>query len=159
MINWLDIFEYIEGKLYWKIKPARRVEIGDLAGNPTSEGYLQIVYRGNRTTVHRIVWFMHNGNIPKDMELDHINHIRDDNRIENLRLVTKAVNAKNRRMNAKNTSGVSGVSWQTAKKKWISQIQVNGKNIYLGRFKNFDDAVKARKAAELTHGFHANHGK
>jgi hypothetical protein len=58
-----------------------------------------------------------------------------------------------------NSSGYIGVNWHKSAKKWMAQIKVNRKNIYLGLFTNKEDAVEARKEAEVEHGFHKNHGR
>lgn len=108
---------------------------------------------------HRFVWEMHNGPIPTGLEIDHINHIKDDNRIENLRLVDRSENMRNTKMMKHNTSGVPGVTFHKAKGKWQAQIQYLKKNIYIGIYSSFDDAVTARKLKELELGFHENHGK
>lgn len=101
---------------------------------------------------------MHNGQIPDGMEIDHINHIRTDNRIENLRLVSRLTNMKNKSMYANNSSGVTGVRWDSRFGEWISRITTNGKIIYLGSFDNINDAITARNVAEAKIGFHDNHG-
>ena len=93
------------------------------------------------------------------MQVDHINHDRTDNRIENLRLVNANENGKNQKASVRNKSGVVGVSWKKSKNKWHSQIMVNGKQIHLGFFDNIDEAKKARIDAERKYGFHENHGK
>ena len=95
---------------------------------------------------------------PEDC-IDHINHIRTDNRIENLREVEKSQNQKNMSKDRRNKSGHSGVIWYKAYEKWSAEIWVNKVKHFLGYFENFEDAVLARKAAEERHGFHENHGK
>lgn len=90
-MDWNDVFEYRDGLLYWKIKTNRNMKIGRLAGSMAGNGYMQVHCFGKVRLMHRIIWEMHNGEIPEGMEIDHINHIRDDNRIENLRLVSRAL--------------------------------------------------------------------
>ncbi|WPJ68550.1 hypothetical protein OMDBNIEC_00064 [Salmonella phage STP-SP5] len=158
-MNWTNIFQYNDGKLYWKISPNPRILIGDPSGYLRSDGYLAIEYNGKVYKAHRIVWEMFNGPIPEGMEIDHIWHDRQDNRIENLRLVLKHDNSKNRSMNVNNTSGVTGVCWDKRSAKWLAQITVKGRTIHLGYFNDFELAVKARKQAEVEHKFHRNHGK
>lgn len=110
---------------------------------------------------HRIVWALYTGKWP-DGEIDHINHDRADNRISNLRDISKKENAKNKIMRSDNASGVCGVSkiierghWRGY---WQAGIGIDGKRLHLGRFTNFDDAINARKTAERQYGFHENHG-
>lgn len=93
--------------------------------------------------MHRLVM-----NCPDDMEIDHIYHDTWDNRKEFLRIVTTSQNGMNRILNSNNTSGTKGVSWHNGINKWCAFIQVNNKQIHLGSFDNFEDAVKERKGAE-----------
>jgi len=91
--------------------------------------------------------------------VDHINHDRDDNRWVNLRHATKSDNCRNTKMNSRNTSGVTGVYRSNKDGRWEASIKANGQKIFIGRFINLDDAARARKDAEIKHGFHPNHGK
>lgn len=106
---------------------------------------------------HRIIWIMVHGNDPD--QIDHINGIRTDNRINNLREVTGKENQKNMKRPVNNTSGHVGVAWDASKNSWLAFITVNRKRLHLGRFKEFEDAIAARKAAETANGFHRNHGR
>lgn len=96
------------------------------------------------TKLHRLVM-----DAPKGKVVDHINHNRLDNRKSNLRICTFAENGKNLSLKKNNTSGVAGVCWDKSRKKWSAVIKVNYKPIHLGRYKEFNDAVKVRKEAEL----------
>lgn len=158
MINWREILRYDNGSLIWVIKPSSKVNVGDVAGTVNDEGYIKIMYRKRSYGAHCIVWEMHNGEIPDGYEIDHENHNRSDNRIENLRLVTRSDNMKNKSMYSTNKSGVTGVNWHNRKRKWIAQIQSDGKKKMLYEGRSFDDAVAARKAAEEERKFHKNHG-
>jgi hypothetical protein len=91
-------------------------------------------------------------------QIDHINHLRSDNRISNLRDVGVLENQKNRSRNSNNTSGVTGVSWCQTRQDWVVSIHASGKVCAVGRFKDFDAAIAARKQAEASLGFHPNHG-
>ena len=92
-------------------------------------------------------------------ELDHINGDRLDNRIENLRPVTRQENLKNQKRSIANTSGVTGVYWDRETGKWRALIRIGGKVKTIGRFLSFEEAVMARKEAERKNGYHANHGR
>lgn len=89
-----------------------------------------------------------------------IDGIRNNNKINNLRLVTKKENAKNKRLKSNNKSGVHGVGWAKELGKWRARIS-SSKNRYvsLGCFNSFFEAVCARKSAEIKHGYHINHGR
>ncbi|MFA5990454.1 MAG: AP2 domain-containing protein [Sphingomonas sp.] len=82
-------------------------------------------------------------NAPDGMDTDHINHNGLDNRRENLRVCTRSENLMNRGKLKNNTSGYKGVSWNKNSKKWQTHIRVNGKKIYLGNFKDKEEAYKA----------------
>jgi len=81
--------------------------------------------------------------------IDHRNRDKLDNRRENLIQTSKSENTFNQKISTRNTSGVVGVTWHKSANKWMSSITLNHKKIYLGLFKNFEDAVNARKKAEL----------
>lgn len=94
--------------------------------------------------LHRIIMDIYD----KKIKVDHINHNPLDNRKCNLRLTTNQQNNMNKGLQSNNTSGVTGVVWDKSRNRWLASIKVNGKNIFLGRFTNFEDTVKARKEAE-----------
>ena len=89
--------------------------------------------------MHRLIL-----NVLDDQEVDHINHNTNDNRKENLRIVTRSQNQMNASLRSNNTSGVTGVYFDNTYGCWVSKIQQD----VLGHFANFDDAVKVRKEAE-----------
>ena len=157
-INWCDYFSYKDGRLYWKASRGR-IRAGSEAGSEDQQGYIVVRLNGKDYKAHRIIWEMHYGPIPEGMEVDHIWHNRKDNRIENLRLVTRTGNGRNQSKFATNTSGVTGVNWNNQAGKWRAEIYVDGKHISLGLFTIFNDAVLARKSAEAKYGFHKNHGE
>ena len=99
--------------------------------------------------VHRVAWMVSHGPIPDDMEIDHINGDESDNRVSNLRLASKSMNQQNKRNPRKDSSsGLLGVGWFDAAKKWRAQITVNKKTIYLGCFTEKEDAHNAYLAAK-----------
>lgn len=107
---------------------------------------------------HRVAWAIYYGSWPAD-EIDHINHVRTDNRISNLRAVSRDENCRNASRASNNTSGTTGVSWHRAGRKWLAVIVHDGEQRYLGLFSEYSEAVAARKAAERELSFHLNHGK
>ena len=107
---------------------------------------------------HRVIWAIFYGDWP-DEHIDHINGIRDDNRIVNLRSVSNAENGMNTKLPATNTSGACGVFWHKKNEKWIAQINVNGRRKHIGSFADKNDAIVARKNAEIKYGYHENHGR
>jgi hypothetical protein len=143
-----ELFKYHnDGYLIRKIKTSNSVKIGDTAGCDTGNGYKKIVVCGKPYLSHRLIFFWHYGFWPK--EIDHINGAASDNRIENLRAANRNQNGKNRALSLKNTSGFTGVVQDKIRNKWIAQITVNRKNIFLGRFENMQEAINKRKEAEI----------
>jgi len=107
---------------------------------------------------HRVIWALTHGEWPVD-QIDHINGVKDDNRIKNLRAVTHQENSKNQKLRDTNTSGHVGVCWYEQTRKWQARIRVNGRCVHLGYFVRKDDAIDARKAAEVEYDYHPNHGR
>lgn len=156
--QWAVIFQYNEGVLYWKKDMGARAKEGCVAGTLTDKGYVRIALNGKLYRRSRIVWEMHNGSIPENMQIDHINHIRYDDRIENLRLVTHKENGRNQSKKRNNTSGVNGVTFHKSTNKWQARIGVDGTSKYLGVYDTFEDAQMAVSKALTDYNFHKNHG-
>lgn len=114
-------------------------------------GYIVIGVDGKIYKEHRLVWLYVNGEFP-DGDLDHINRIKADNKIENLRCVNKCQNRENIDVHKNNKCGVKGVWLHNQSGKWCASIGKNGKNIHLGSFNSIDEAAVAyKKAAEIYH--------
>lgn len=154
-----ELFNYEKGILIRKKTTAPNAKKGKEAGCLNSSGYKVVWVDGKSRLVHRLVWIMRYGSICPSKKIDHINHNRSDNRIENLRLVSQKENCKNTKLSINNKSGHTGVAWYTSRKKWCARIMVDGKNKTLGYFLNQQEAIKARRKAEEIYGFHINHGK
>ena len=106
-------------------------------------GYLYLEVRGKVHRLHRLIWLHVHGSWPVGV-IDHINGVRGDNRLCNLRDVSVAVNGQNQQRPPKhNTTGVMGVSWCRTHKKFIAQITTNNRRKFLGYF---DDANLAGQA-------------
>jgi hypothetical protein len=99
--------------------------------------------------MHRVIWEAINGPIPEGLEIDHRNGNRVDNRLNNLKVVTRRINAHNRkeRREGITTSSFVGVTWHKSTSKWYSQIQVNGNRVSLGLFEKEEDAARAYQNA------------
>lgn len=163
MKDWGKYFRYDQntGKLHWKLSKSKsRVPEGSEAGYlDKSSGYVCVTLDGKIYRAHRIIWEMFNGPIPEGMQIDHVNHIRCDNRLVNLGLVTHKENGRNVSRQKNNTSGITGVHWDKNRSKWHAQIKYKGKIYGLGRFDDFFEACCARKSKELEFKFHPNHGR
>lgn len=107
---------------------------------------------------HRVVWAMHYGQWPFN-GLDHINGVRTDNRIINLRPADHTTNAQNMKLMSNNKTGIVGVSYNAKRGKYYASIRVRGKTRNLGLFDDIECAKVARRSAEIEHGFHPNHGR
>lgn len=123
-----------------------------------SEGYRRGKILGSFFFAHRVIYAMVHGDWPR-LYVDHLSGVGTDNHFKNLRDVSKRENQRNAAISIANTSGVLGVYWSRKSGKWVAQISSNGKQIFLGQFENINDAAAARKAADVSHGFHANHGR
>ncbi len=130
-------------------------EVGQPRGAPNNQ-YLALTHLGSKYLVHRIIWAMHFGEIPKGKIIDHKDHNAFNNLIDNLRLTTRAGNNRNQSLYRVNKSGCAGIDQRRGK--WRVRIGAGGL-IYVGEFHTLDEATTARKAAEIEHGYHPNHGK
>lgn len=124
----------------------------------TVNGYRQGSILNHKFLAHRVIWAMTHGSWPEH-EIDHINGIRDDNTVINMRSASRTENSRNQKMRSTNKSGHMGVCWFKRTKKWHAQIMTSGKAKRLGYFSDLSDAIAARKTAEIKHGYHANHGR
>lgn len=157
LVKHLFHYDPNSGVLYWKNPRTNRVKKGALAGHDRG-GYMQVMIGKKTYYQHRIIWLYVHGRLP-DEYIDHINGDGSDNRLENLREVSKTLNCRNMKLSSHNKSGVTGVYYSKENKKWCAQICLNNKTVSLGLFKDKDDAILARKKAEQENSFHANHGR
>jgi hypothetical protein len=125
--------------------------------SPNSQGYICFYSEKQYMAAHRIAWALHYGELPPpDMEIDHINGIRQDNRIVNLRLVSMRQNMRNKTQYRNNTHGYPGIVFEAGSrrvKQWRAQIQVDGKLMKLGSYMCKTASIFARKRAEIKYGF------
>lgn len=127
-----------------RVSASNRVKIGDRAGSVNGMGYRHIYVDGNLYLAHRLAWLYVYGGFPPS-GIDHINAVKDDNRIVNLREATQSENNQNRAKQSNNTSGFRGVSWHATAKKWHARIGVGNKLKHIGLF----DTPEAAHAAYL----------
>lgn len=118
--------------------------------------YVGYIY-GKMYQKHRVIWFMKYGYWAD--EIDHDDGVRHNNQISNLRDVTKSQNQKNKKLQINNTSGVMGVGFHKATGKYRAYLKHHGRQISLGYYDTFDEAVIARRNGEISYEFNKNHGK
>ena len=123
----------------------------------TGKSYRYLKIHSHLYLEHRLAFLYMTGEFPEE-QVDHIDGNGCNNVWTNIRAVTGFENQKNARISSNNTSGAVGVSWHKARKTWVSYITSEGKTKHLGLFHNKEDAIAARKAAEVFYGFHENHG-
>ena len=143
--------------LFVRIKSVRKDLVSKNSGSINSDGYSLIYVAHRRYKAQHLAWVYIHGRLPVG-QIDHIKHNRSDNRLCNLREVSKGENLKNKSRYASNTSGITGVIWHSGRNRWIAAINSDNKRFNLGAFTNKADAVIARQMAEYDLGFHANHG-
>ena len=153
-----ELFEYRDGTLIRKVSVQSNAREGDVIGGVNSDGYLQAMIDRKSYKVHRMVFLYHHGYLTDGLQMDHIDGNKTNNRIENLREVTKSQNKMNSKLAANNTSGVKGVYWHKRKQKWTSKIILNRKHIHLGYYDTIEEAVSVAIAARNEyHGDFARH--
>lgn len=129
-----------------------RMKIGAAVGCSHNKGYIVVRINGVLYLTHRLAWLYAYGHFPLN-QIDHINGIKDDNRLVNLRMATASENLMNVAIRVDNTSGFKGVSWQKHIKKWRARGRINGKDYHLGYFLTTKEASLAYQSfAKQHHG-------
>lgn len=144
------------GHFKWRVQRRGAVKPGDTAGRLEGKGYIQIGIDGTRYQAHRLAWF-YTFNVMPSGVIDHINGIRTDNRISNLRDVSFSENLQNFRNPRKGTaSGLLGVSKKG--ERWVATICRNLKVYRLGTYNTAEEAHQAYLAAKSTFEEESHHG-
>jgi hypothetical protein len=153
-----EFFYYADGSLYNRVNRSRAKKDCKASNLDTSNGYMRVTFKGKVYKEHRLIFLLHHGYLPEF--IDHINGIRSDNRIENLRGATRLQNNSNRLKRSNNTSGFKGVHLHKATGKFQARIGVGGVRVSLGLFNTAEEAHEAyKKAAIEVHGEFANFGE
>ena len=134
--------------LIWKVNRGGTARAGVRAGSKDSYGYYQLAINKRLYLAHRVVWLLCTGSWPTKA-LDHINRVRADNRIENLRETTHKDNCQNKNIQNNNTSGYIGVTKKRNRNKWVAQIYINRKPIHIGYFDTAEQAHVAYTQVKL----------
>jgi len=161
-------FDPLRGELIWNVRPEGHFKTlkgcrvfnskcsGKPAGSAHNRGYLAVNIYEVAYLIHRVCWAMYYGQWP-DSDLDHINGNKSDNRIENLRAVTRETNSRNQKLRSNNSTSCMGVTKDRGA--FRVRINVDGKRISVGSYPSLEDAIIARKEAERKHEYHENHGR
>lgn len=172
IVRQLVRYEPHTGRLFWRQRPlwvfksagsARRWN-SRYAGKPAlayidNHGYeMGALLSQRHMKAHRAAWAIYYGRWP-DGHIDHINGDRSDNRIRNLRDVSRLENQRNVALNRRNKSGYLGVYWLDSCRRWWAYIGSGPTRKTLGYFECKADAIAARKSAERDIGYHKNHGR
>lgn len=157
-IGELLLYNQETGHLTWKISRKGR---GCVAGWPAGTlnhrrdtSYLAVTLHGKKHYAHRLAWILSHGEIPAGMHIDHIDGDGTNNRLSNLRLASRSVNQRNKKLGRNSRTGVAGVH-SGGKGGYVAHVA----NQYIRYTKDFFEACCLRKSAELKEGFHENHGR
>ena len=122
-------------------------KVGQIAGGVDKDGYIQIRVDGKQHRAHRLAWLYVHGEMPEH-EIDHINGIRTDNRIDNLRAASDAINAQNVRQARTDNKSTGRLGVYPNGSKFRAVITVSGKLVHLGQFDSAEEASSAYVAAK-----------
>lgn len=175
LINELLECNFESGKIYWKPRTPSLFKGDEVSAEGQSKswnaryggkeaftaqnkgGYKVGSINDNILRAHRVIWAMHKGCWDFDM-IDHVNGLRSDNRIVNLREADNQRNQWNRKKSCGLSSAYKGVSWDKARSLWSAKISKDGKTLNLGRFSSEADAASAyRLASNGIHGEFKRH--
>jgi hypothetical protein len=152
--------EWFDREMDWKTWNKRWANT--IAGSVTEDRYLiiRITINGHKikTYVHRVAWCLYYGDWPR-YHIDHIDGNGLNNRIANMRDVPALLNLRNSKLPVTNSSGIIGVRRSPNGKRWVAEIAVDGRTIWLGAFDMIEEAAAARKSADALYGYHENHGR
>lgn len=141
-----------------RIKPLKGAKLYAVVGSTNNDGYISISVDNKRYQAHNLVWLFVHGNLP-EQQIDHINGLRNDNRLSNLREVSHAENQKNKKLDKRNQFGYPGIRKGKREGSFRVYIGINKNKLDLGTYPTLEEAIKVRQQAEIKYGFHENHGR
>lgn len=141
-----------KGNLWWKRSASGRRRDEPVGSKHSQIGYLRFMVLGHRYLAHVICWVLYYKEWPES-HIDHIDGNTFNNRKSNLRKVTQSENKHNpQKLQDNNTSGVPGVKYLKRDNTWMAALNIRGTRIYGGVYRNYEDAVEARRQLEVKHG-------
>lgn len=155
----LFYYDFCTGNLYWRVDRGPNKVKGNIAGSLNKSGYIRIKINDSSYSAHRIIWLYVYGKLNENLQIDHKDGNRSNNKLDNLREVTQSINQQNQRRHKIGKSGYLGVYYMPTKNKYKAEINQNGKRIYLGLYSTIEEAILFRKIAEKEYGYHKDHGQ
>lgn len=152
------LFNYSDGKLFWKnkIDPRSQAKIGSEAGTLVHQGYRQVSIGNKKHYLHRVIFLYHHGFLPETV--DHIDNDTSNNSIENLRAATLSENLQNCSTRTHNKLGIKNVFFDGKANKYRVYVRAYNKQMYIGSYGDIDLAdLIAQEARSKYHGTFANH--
>ncbi len=147
----------INGEFKW-LQSRGRISKGHIAGSTNKrDGYVYIRIDKVSYGAHRLAILYMTGILPN--VVDHDDRNQENNVYSNLKDGTHQDNMRNLSKNKSNTSGHTGVCKIKGTSRYKVNISVSGKTIHIGHYEDLDEAIAAREAAQIKHGFNVNHGK
>ena len=135
------------GALTWRLPPAQCVKSGSLAGSRSDKGYLRVGFRSRLYMAHHVVWALAHGRW-SEKELDHINRVRDDNRLDNLRECDRAENMQNQGIAGRGSNRLIGASFDKTHGKFTAKIRKDNRQVHLGHYDPEEEAHAVYLAAK-----------
>lgn len=151
-------YNSLTGNFVWINATKSNINLnGTKAGSVNGNGYLQVTISGKIYQNHRLAFLYMTGSMPNE-QVDHIDHQKTNNVWSNLRLASRKENSQNRPLQVNSKCSCFGIRYIKSTNKYAARIGVNKKEIFLGSYNLYEDAVSARRNAEKLYGFHENHG-
>lgn len=151
LLNELFYYDMKTGYFIRRTGRARRWKVGQQIMTKCRKGYIRVAINGRKYYVHRLIWLLIYGEWPPS-QIDHINGVKDDNRLVNLRVASAQENACNRPARKESFSGHKGVHLDKRTNRWRAKISIKGNRINLGFYSTMEEAITARNNAEIFHG-------
>ncbi len=148
----LFTYDPVTGIVRWAVSRAARIKVGDEAATKHDSGYKRVMVNNRNLYVHRIAWAITHGEFPE--QIDHINGIRSDNRLVNLRGVTNLENCHNKCVQRQTNAGVPNVYFDKRYGTYKASVSANKSFYHLGCFKTLEEATKAVAEGRMKYQSH-----